>query len=609
MRMSQLFVQTLRETPRDAEVVSHQLLERAGYIRRLASGVYSYLPLMWRVLKKVSTIIREEMDAAGAQELMMPILQPAELWQESGRWDLYGPELMRLQDRHERDYALGPTHEELITSLARQGLKSYRQLPVNLYQIQNKYRDERRPRFGLLRGREFIMKDAYSFHANQADLEREYEVMAAAYHRIFERCGLKTTMVRSDSGAIGGSVSHEFMLLTGHQQGEQQSGENDIIFCDTCGYSANMDWAESGLSNTGTDGATVFAQYTSATEVDTPNATTIDALCEQLGCPPTLIAKTLLYVVNETDPVLVIIRGDLEVEETKFKKALPGVVTDCRLAEAAELAKHFNTSKGFLGLANLPLTVDAQGQLWVTGLKQPVRVLVDDSVLNLRHFVVASNTPPKHWVRFNWSDQQQQALQTAARPLRKARSGDSCPECGAALQQTRGIEVGNIFQLGTKYSQALQAVFMAEDGTEQPLIMGCYGIGVSRVAAAAVERYHDEWGMVWPPAIAPYHVVVVPANSNQPQQLEVAEQLYQQLKALGLDVVLDDRDERAGVKFKDADLIGFPVRVTVGKLVSDGLVEVKRRDQKEADTAAIGVVPSLVQDLLNKWDTLNWEPA
>ena len=435
MRFSRLFATTLRDAPAEAEVVSHQLLLRAGYIRRVASGVYNYLPLMKRVLTNIETIIREEMDAAGAQELLLPIYQPAELWQDSGRWEHYGKELFRLQDRHGRDAALGPTHEEVITALARTELRSHKQLPVNLYQIQNKYRDEIRPRFGLLRGREFLMKDAYSFHSSQADLDREYDVMAAVYTRLFKRCGLDTKMVRSDSGAIGGSVSHEFMVLTGQASDGQQSGENDVIVCSHCDYSANREWSEQDL--------------------------------------------------------------------------------------------------------NLP-TSDDSAEALATVLSNP------------------------------------------------------CPNCGAELSSTRGIEVGNIFQLGTKYSQAMGATYLGEDQKEHPLLMGCYGIGVSRLAAAAVEQHHDDWGICWPESLAPYRVVITIANLKDETQRQLGEQLYAQFQEAKVSVILDDRPERAGVKFKDADLMGFPIRVTVGKKASEGLVELKRRNEKHAtDVNAQALLPAL----------------
>ncbi|MDX2085509.1 MAG: proline--tRNA ligase [Candidatus Melainabacteria bacterium] len=601
MRMSRLFVSTLRENPANAEVVSHQLLVRAGYIRQLTSGIYSYMPLMWRVLQKVAQIVREEMNRAGAQELMMPIWQPAELWQESGRWDVYGKELVRLQDRHERDMVLAPTHEEVITSLARSEIKSYRQLPVNLYQIQNKYRDERRPRFGLLRGREFIMKDAYSFHASQSCLEQEYRVMADAYRRIFERCGLDTKMVRSDSGAIGGSVSHEFMVLTGAEDGDQQSGENDVFHCDHCDYAANGNRAEARLMDGLTDGQ---EQFPTEQDVETPGADSIESLSKHLHCSPSLICKALLYIGDEKSPFLLLLRGDVEAEETKVLNV--SGAHEVRMATAEEVAQYTGSVKGFVGVGQCGLSITAESatthaaSLAVNGHTLPV--YCDSSVANLKHFVIAYNKPGWHRVGFNWDEPTQVFLQQHALDLRLARVGDGCPNCEPGrLQKTRGIEVGNIFQLGTKYSEKMGARFSAEDGTEQPFIMGCYGIGVSRVAASAIERFHDKAGIVWPPSIAPYQAVVVVVNTEDDTQMRLAVQMYEVLKEKGIETVLDDRNERAGVKFKDADLIGYPIRITVGKKAGDGLVEIKRRYEDKATDVPDNQVVSVVRSLLQTW--------
>ncbi len=566
MRYSTLCVNTLRDVPSEAEVVSHQLLLRAGYIRRLSAGIYSYLPLMWRVLQKVSNIVREEMNRADAQELMMPIMQPAELWQETGRWDVYGGELIRLKDRHERDMVLAPTHEEVITSIARSEYKSYKKLPANLYQIQFKYRDERRPRFGLLRGREFIMKDAYSFHRTQEDLEREYAVMADTYDRIFKRCGLETRMVRSDSGAIGGSVSHEFMVLTPDiEEGKQQSGENDVFYCTHCSYSANSNQAQAKLPSTNTDGS---SEWPEEKDLPTPGATSIVALHERFGIRPEIILKTLVFMVNDAQPVVVLIRGDLDVEDVQLQNALLRhfpqqfpVIADIRLATAEELFKLTGSSKGFIGPVNLP---------------PDVPVIAETSVLALKHFAVALNEAGIHRVGATWG--KTLPLPTVHDQFFFPRVGDGCPSCDeGTLLKTRGIEVGNIFQLGTKYSEAMQAVFMDEDGQEKPFIMGCYGIGVSRVAAAAVERCHDAAGICWPMPIAPFQVAVVPVNTSDATQAEMAERLYKALKNEGVEVLLDDRDERAGVKFKDMELIGIPLRITVGKLAGEGKVELKAR--------------------------------
>lgn len=558
MKMSKLFVQTLREFPADAEVVSHKMLVRAGYIRKLASGIYNYLPIMWRVLKKVENIVREEMDNAGAQELLMPFVQPQELWEESGRWEVYGKELMRMKDRHDRGMCLGPTHEEVITSIARDGAKSYKNLPLNLYQIQSKFRDEVRPRFGLLRGREFIMKDAYSFDVDEKGLDKEYENMAKAYKKIFERCGLETKMVQSDTGAIGGSVSHEFMVIT-----TTDAGENDVFYCDKCDYAANSDHAVSKLPETVTDG-----EFNKTEIIATPNTKSIEELVEFLKVPPSVILKTLVYIADKK-PVLVLIRADKAVEETKLKNALK--VNELRIAVAAEIEelmveKGFNADKGFIGPVGM----------------QGVWMIADESVKDIKNFVVGCNQKDKHLVGANFGIDIPERKEYF--DIRLVEAGEFCPQCGEPLKVTRGIEVGNIFKLGTKYSKPMKAVFADVDGKEKPFVMGCYGIGISRTAAAAVERYHDDNGIIWPISIAPYHVVVVPVNTRDDLQMKVATAVYEKLLAQGVEAVLDDRDERPGVKFKDADLIGFPYRITVGKTIQEGLVEFKTRMTNEMIT-------------------------
>ena len=569
MKMSKLFVQTLRENPSDAEVISHKLLVRAGFIRKLTSGVYNYLPLMWRVLKKVENIVREEMDNAGAQELLMPFVQPQELWEESGRWGVYGAELMRLRDRHDRGMCLGPTHEEVITAIARDGLKSYKQLPINLYQIQSKFRDEVRPRFGLLRGREFIMKDAYSFATSDEDLQKEYANMARAYKRIFERCGLETKMVQSDSGAIGGSVSHEFMVIT-----DTDAGENDVFYCDSCDYSANSNHAISNLKKEVTDGG-----FTKTEIIDTPNTQTIEQLAEFLKIPATVILKSLVYIAD-SKPVIALIRADRQVEETKLMNAVGA--TEIRIATAPEIEEIMQKS-GFNAIA---------GFIGPKGLKD-VTIIADETVKDLKNFVVGINETDKHMVGANLTD-----LPSIEKfvDIRLVEAGDSCPQCGQPLKVTRGIEVGNIFQLGTKYSEPMNAVYTDIDGKNKPYIMGCYGIGISRTAAAAVEAHHDDNGIKWPIGIAPYHVIIVPVNINDELQMQVANKMYETLKNAGIEVVLDDRDERAGVKFKDADLIGFPYRVTVGKSISEGVVEFKIRELDEV----IKVEPNQAIELLTE---------
>lgn len=557
MKMSKLFVQTLREFPSDAEVVSHKMLARAGYIRKLTSGVYNYLPLMWRVLKKVENIVRDEMDKAGAQELLMPFVQPKELWIESGRWEAYGKELMRLKDRHNREMCLGPTHEEIITAVARDVLKSYKQLPTNLYQIQSKFRDEVRPRFGLLRGREFIMKDAYSFGTSQEELEKEYENMAQAYRNIFKRCGLDTKMVQSDSGAIGGSVSHEFMVIT-----TTDAGENDVFYCDDCDYSANSNHAISNLPGAVVDGK----DYFNKNEIlDTPNTHSIEELSEFLKIPATLILKSLIYIVDKK-PVMALIRADKTVEETKLMNAVGGI--DIRIATSGEIEElmqqnGFDAIPGFIG---------------PKGFKD-ITIIADNTVKDMKNFVVGINQNDVHMVGANLSDLNIDEIKYE--DLRLVEAGELCPQCGKPLKVTRGIEVGNIFQLGTKYSKPMNAVYLDKDGKSKPYIMGCYGIGISRTAAAAVEAHHDDFGIKWPLAIAPYQVVIVPVSTKDETQMSVAIKLYEELLANGVEAVLDDRDERPGVKFKDADLIGFPYRITVGKTIQEGNVEFVIRETGE----------------------------
>ncbi len=557
MKMSKLFVQTMRDFPSDAEVISHKMLGKAGYIKKLAPGVYTYQPLMWRVLKKVENIVREEMDRAGAQELLMPFVQPKELWEESGRWEVYGRELMRLKDRHDRDMCLGPTHEEIITSVARDSLKSYKQLPVNLYQIQSKFRDEIRPRYGLLRGREFIMKDAYSFDIDEAGLDKEYENMANAYKRIFERCGLETKMVQSDSGAIGGSVSHEFMVIT-----DTDAGENDVFYCNECDYSANSNHAISKLPEAVVDGR----EYFSKKEIlDTPNTHSIEELSAFLKIPSTLILKSLVYIIDKK-PVIALIRADKAIEETKLMNAAGGI--DIRIASAAEIAELME-QKGFIAEA---------GFIGPNGM-DGIKIIADETVYDMKNFVVGINQTDKHLVGANLEDVLSSDVIKA--DIRLVEQGEFCPECGKPLFVTKGIEVGNIFKLGTKYSKPMNAVYTDINGKTHPYVMGCYGIGISRTAAAAIEAHHDEHGIKWPLSIAPYHAVIVPVNIQDELQMKVANALYETLKNAGVEVVLDDRDERAGVKFKDADLIGFPFRITVGKTISEGLVECKIRATDE----------------------------
>lgn len=574
MKMSKIFVQTLREFPSDAEVISHKMLARAGYIRKLTSGVYNFLPLMWRVLKKVENIVRDEMDKAGAQELLMPFVQPKELWVESGRWEAYGKELMRLKDRHNREMCLGPTHEEIITSIARDVLKSYKQLPTNLYQIQSKFRDEVRPRFGLLRGREFIMKDAYSFATSQEELDKEYANMWQAYTNIFKRCGLETKAVQSDSGAIGGSVSHEFMVIT-----DTDAGENDVFYCDDCDYAANSNHAVSKLPQ-----AIVEGNFDKAEIVDTPNTHSIEELCEYLKIPSSIILKTLVYIIDKK-PVLALIRGDKQVEETKLLNSVGGI--EIRIATSGEIEElmqnhGFNAIPGFIGPKDF----------------EDLTIVADETVKELKNFVVGVNQNDKHLVGANFGTDIK--LPEIVADIRLVEAGELCPECGKPLKVTRGIEVGNIFQLGTKYSKPMNAVYLDADGKAKPYIMGCYGIGVTRTAAAAVEAHHDEWGIKWPLAIAPYHVIIVPVSTKDELQMSVATQMYEELLNQGVEAVIDDRDERPGVKFKDADLIGFPFRITVGKTIQEGNVEFVTRQTGEKITTKPEEAVNKVIEEVNK---------
>lgn len=548
MKMSKLFVQTLREFPNDAEAISHKLLVRAGFIKKLTNGIYTYMPLAQRVLTKISNIVRQEMNASGAQELLMPFVQPAEVWQKSGRWQVYGRELLRCKDRHDNEMCLAPTHEEVVTSVVSDTINSYKQLPLNVYQIQSKFRDEIRPRFGLLRGREFIMKDAYSFHTSQEDLEREYAVMAKTYTNIFNRCGLETKAVQSDSGAIGGSVSHEYMVLT-----DTAVGENDVFYCESCDYSANSNHAISILPIESTDGG-----FKEEKIVDTPNVKTIEDLAKFFNIETNCILKAVAYIYD-SKPAVIMIRGDKEVEETKLMNALNAL--EIRPMEEFEIEEFLNSKAGFISYRNIDTT--------------KVKVLFDKTAQGMKNFVLGANEKDKHIVGANLEENIEFV------DVSLVKEGEFCPICKKPLKVTRGIEVGNIFQLGTKYSKPMNACYTDENGKLQPYIMGCYGIGVSRTMAAAIEKYHDDFGIVWPVAIAPYHVDIVIVDINNEQQVKIANDIYEKLNSLGVEVVLDDRIDRAGVKFKDADLIGFPIRITVGKSISEGLVEYKTRKDGE----------------------------
>jgi len=541
MKQSKLFMPTLREVPADAEAVSHQLLLRAGFMRQNASGIYSYLPLAKRVLSKIEGIVREEMENAGAQELLMPAIQPAELWEETGRWDIYGPELMRLTDRHDRRFALGATHEELITSLVRDELNSYKKLPVNLFQIQMKYRDERRPRFGLLRGREFIMKDAYSFHSTQESLDAEYDNMFNAYSNIFSRVGLEFRPVVADSGAIGGKDTHEFHALAA-------IGEDTIVYSNESNYAANLEMAE-----TLDQYPRQAAEPEALEEVHTGDAKTIESVGEYLGVKSEESIKTVIFK-TEQGLVMALVRGDHEVNDIKLKNHLGAL--DITMATDEEIEEALHSKPGTLG----PIGAD-------------MRIVADYAVRSLTNAVCGANKAETHYIHVDPS----RDFEAEYTDLRFAIEGDASPDGQGVVQFARGIEVGQVFKLGTRYSEGMNATFLDEGGKAQPLIMGCYGIGVSRTLSAVVEQHYDERGIIWPKAVAPFDVHLIVVNAKNEEQLSLGESLYADLTKAGYSVLLDDRKERAGVKFADADLIGVPVRINVGKMASEGIVELKSR--------------------------------
>ncbi|MFZ5448674.1 MAG: proline--tRNA ligase [Thermodesulfobacteriota bacterium] len=544
MLFSRTLIPTLKENPAEAEAVSHRLLLRAGMIRKLASGIYNYLPLGLRVLRKVEQIVREEMNRAGAQEVLLPAVQPSELWQESGRWDVYGKELLRFMDRHERDYCFGPTHEEIITDLVRKEVHSYRQMPLNLYQIQVKFRDEIRPRFGLIRGREFIMKDAYSFDANESGAEACYQQMYEAYNRIFARCGLRFKVVEADSGPIGGSFSHEFMVLA-------DTGEDVVASCTLCDYAANLEKAEVVME----PGETGPPVGDAPKLVHTPKVRTVEEVAAFLGVTSADIVKTLIYE-TENGAVAVLIRGDHEVNEVKVKNLLG--VTDLILAGIIKVQELTGAEVGFAGPVNLKLPIYA-----------------DQAVARLPAMVTGANRDDYHLMNVH-PVRDFKITETA--DLRSITAQDPCPRCRGALTLLRGIEVGHIFKLGLKYSKALKATFLDQEGKEQYIYMGCYGIGVSRIVAAAIEQGHDDHGIIFPMALAPFQVGLIPIAVNDPAIWACVQQIHADLEAQGVEVLLDDRDERPGVKFKDCDLLGLPLRVVVGaKTLAQGKAEVRHR--------------------------------
>lgn len=549
MLASRLYSPTLRELPADAVVVSHQYMLKAGMMRKVGNGIYSFLPLAWRSIQKVEKIIREEINKTGAQEIMMPIVQPAELWQKTGRWDVFGPEMFKLKDRNDREYCLGPTHEELVTSLIQMDTTSYKQLPVSVYQIQNKYRDEKRPRFGLMRSREFIMKDGYTFDADEEGLDKQYKLMYDAYSRIFTRCGLTFRPVIADSGAIGGSGSHEFEVLA-------DSGEADIVYCENCDFAANIE---------AVDPLTIKSDIHNDKEkeiVETPGQHTIEMVCDFLHAPVKQSVKAVVYNVDGL-VVLAMVRGDHEVNETKIQHIYNAINVD--MASDEDLKK-VGLTAGYISPIGLKRTKEFD-------------ILVDPTVMEMQDACCGANEKDKHYIHVNPArDFKDIRVET----IRQIEEGDACPHCGGKIVRCRGIEVGQVFKLGTKYSEALHATFLDNQGKSHPFVMGCYGIGVTRTVAASIEQNHDADGIIWPVAIAPYEVVIVPANNKSEEVMAAAKKLYDSMEDSRDEVVLDDRNERAGIKFKDADLIGYPVRVTIGKKwQQSGSVEIKIRRSGE----------------------------
>ena len=563
MRYSQILLPTLKENSADAEVISHRLMLRAGFIRKLTSGVYSYLPLGLAAIRKVEQIVREEMNRAGAQELALPIVQPADLWKETGRYEKYGPELLRFKDRHDRESCLGPTHEEVITDLVRREIHSYRKLPLNLYQIQTKFRDEIRPRFGLMRGREFLMKDAYSFDVSDAMAEIAYGKMFAAYKRIFTRCGLAFRAVEADSGTIGGSFSHEFMVLA-------KTGEDTIVVCRSCDYAANLEKAAIRLP----------AEDPSVVELlpmqkkETPGKRKVDAVCEFLHIAATDLVKTLVYLADG-QPVAVLVRGDREVQEVKLKNLLGA--SDVELADDKQVFDATGVPTGYLG----PVGIS-------------IRVVADQEITRMQNFVVGANEKNHHLIQVNMG---RDFTVEAVADLRKVTTDDPCPCCGGPLALTEGIEVGHIFKLGTKYSESMKAFFQDSDGQEKPFVMGCYGIGITRVVAAAIEQNHDQNGIIFPVPLAPFKAIILNLDCKDEAITKAAEDSYQRLLGLGVETLLDDRDERPGSKFKDADLLGIPFRIMIGKRFSkDGMVEIRRRRDGFTEEVDLQALPDVLQE-------------
>ncbi len=569
MRMSNLYMPTLREVPSEAEIPSHKLLLRAGMVRRLVSGVYSYLPLGYRVIRKIEQIVREEMDNAGSQELLMSAIQPRELWEATGRWDDFGPEMFKLNDRHNREFCLGPTHEEYFTQMVKGELKSYKQLPTNLYQIQTKYRDEKRPRFGVMRAREFIMKDAYSFDVDDQGLELAYEKMWAAYEKVFDRLELDYRVVQGDTGSMGGKVSHEFMAMS-------DVGESLVAYCGDCDYAATDEKAKVVYRIDEKE-----EEILEMEKVHTPAVTTIDALKDFFKIDPSNFAKALVYSV-QGEPIIAVIPGDRDLNETKLCNYLSIGGHDLEMADESMIQDITGAAVGYTGPVNL---------------KKDVRIIVDSRISKMKNLVVGGNETDYHIKNVNYD---RDFKGEVVEDLLLVEEGDLCPQCDSKLIMDRGIEVGNIFQLGTKYSDAIGAKYLDENGKENPFVMGSYGIGVSRSLAAIVEKFHDEDGIVWPLNTAPYEVIITVININNEEQMNLGEKIYEELKSEGIEVLIDDRKERAGVKFKDRDLIGIPIRITVGKRAGESIVEYSIRGEEGREEVGEKELKSLIDQAFKK---------
>lgn len=569
MRMSKIYMPTLKEDPAEAEIISHKLLLRAGMIRQLVSGIYSYLPLGYRVIRKVEEIVRQEMDKAGSQELLMSAIQPRELWESTGRWDDFGPEMWKVRDRHDREFCLGPTHEEYFTNLIKNEINSYKQLPLNLYQIQTKYRDEKRPRFGLMRGREFIMKDAYSFDMDEESMEAAYENMWQAYDKVFTRLGLDYRIVEGDSGTMGGSASHEFMAMS-------EAGEGLVAYCPDCDYAATDEKAEVVYHVEERD-----QEEEPLEKVETPGMTTIEDLEEFFKLDQSYFAKALVYN-HDGEPVVVVIPGDRELNETKLNNYLGAASHDIEMADEEMIYEISGALKGYTG---------------PVGLKEGTRIIVDSRMTKMKNLIVGGNETDYHIKNANYGRDFQGEI---VDDLLMIEEGDSCPKCDSQLAMARGIEVGNIFQLGTKYSQGLKAKYLDTNGKEQLFHMGSYGIGVTRTVSAIIEQYHDEYGIVWPFNTAPYHVIITVINTKNEEQISLGEKLYEELTDLGVEVLIDDRNERAGVKFNDRDLIGIPLRVTVGKRAGEGYVEYSLRNAGDREDVAVDQLMGKILDQLKE---------